>query len=390
MHPDNHPPDNPTQFDANQFDAWLDAFVAGPSTPAAVEPEPASPDLAAAQSAARQVHELADVAATAHASPPPSTASWEEILMSTVATTPTTVPPSPVPIGAHHRTRTRRMETVNRILSIAAVLAILIAGASTAWLNRSHLGFGGGGDEPHSYLAAITLPSGQEVNITYTVPTKEDCTVTPLTVDQVMTRLQTRTNPIPPKASPPSEAESATMATPSSAFPKGNNSEMTQETFDTLKANQVEWLACSLYGSPFQRWALESNEMVQQEFQAAYMPVFDIAAIRADLEKLANGEEVSHFTAPVLTPDGYLPMVIDARVGYYTVMSYDDKASISILWMRADGQRLQPFGTTAEDPNLQPYIKASRVEQSLPNVWTFRLNKATGDWLLDSLTVGMG
>ncbi|MGB3327862.1 MAG: hypothetical protein WBA46_02845, partial [Thermomicrobiales bacterium] len=162
------------------------------------------------------------------------------------------------------------------------------------------------------------------------------------------------------------------------------------QTFAALKASQQEWLACSLHGSPFQRWALESNRFVQQEFQAAYFPVFDLSAIEADLTNLAAGKDIGRFQTPPVTDGSYLPMVIDTPVGYYTTRNWDGSASISILWIRADGQRLQPFGPTADDPNLQAYMQASPLEQRLPNVWTFRQDTATGAWELDSLSLGMG
>jgi hypothetical protein len=59
----------------------------------------------------------------------------------------------------------------NRIVTLAAVLAILIATAGTAWIQRDRLGFGGGGDgpEPLSY-GTFMLPNGQEVEVAYDVP----------------------------------------------------------------------------------------------------------------------------------------------------------------------------------------------------------------------------
>lgn len=302
--------------------------------------------------------------------------------------------PQPVPwpfAAAHDRNHRQsgRLNTINRFLSIAAVLALLIAGASTAWMNRGNLGFGGGdGPSGPTQLAAITLPSGQTVQIAYEVPTKEDCTVAPLTVDEVMTKLRTRGWPMPtkPAGTPPPDV----ITTPDSASAMIPADHYDAQTFEALKAAQKQWLACSLYGSPFQRWALESNEFVQKEFQAAYMPVFDLTAIEADLTKLEAGEDIGRFTTPPVTDDGYLPMVIDTAEGYYNVLNPNGSAAISILWMKADGSILQPFGATEDEPGIQNYLSASRLEQTLPNVWTFRKDATTGVWLLDSLSIGMG
>lgn len=186
MHPDHRLPGSPTedQF-ANQdhFDDWLDAFVAGPSTPAPTASEPAAPDLTAAQaaarSAARQVHELAQVAATAHASTSSSVSTqWEAILMSHTSTAATTVSTqvssAPLPIGTKPRTRTRRMETINRIISIAAVLAIFIAGFATAWVARDRFG-----SEP-SMLQLAASPTSTTTCTTRTL-SQED-------VDRIVTK----------------------------------------------------------------------------------------------------------------------------------------------------------------------------------------------------------
>jgi len=161
MHPER---DTHLPTPEDQFDAWLDAFVAGPSTPApnASASTSSDPALDAAKSTARQVHELAETVDRAEtrvtAAIRPSPPTWEEILM---ASTPTPLPvavpvalPTPIPSTAGHRSRPRssRMDAVNRLISIAAILALLIAGASTAWLNRDRFGFNN--NQPLLQLAA--------------------------------------------------------------------------------------------------------------------------------------------------------------------------------------------------------------------------------------------
>jgi hypothetical protein len=160
---------------------------------------------------------------------------------------------------------------------IAAILAIVLAGTLTAYVQRDRLGFGGGGNEPErlSYAEA-TGEDPSDPGLVYDVPSAEECTVEPLTVDQVMQKLDSRVDTAYLR-----EARATTMAefgTPD--FPGMEPVlEMPQETFDELAAIQREWLACALYGSPFQRWALETSALVQQEILARYYPVVDLARL---------------------------------------------------------------------------------------------------------------
>ncbi|HWK79392.1 MAG TPA: hypothetical protein VNP95_01425, partial [Thermomicrobiales bacterium] len=141
MHPERTgPTPTPTATPEDHFDAWLDAFVAGPSTPAATASPspgmPSEPAFDAARSAARQLHDLAQAADLAQSRVHPSSTrspvpTWEELLMSSPAATTTTTPmpvPIPFPAGRTHRSRPATMETINRILTIAAIVAIVLAG----------------------------------------------------------------------------------------------------------------------------------------------------------------------------------------------------------------------------------------------------------------------
>jgi len=177
VHPERTgPTPTPTATPEDHFDAWLDAFVAGPSTPAATASPspgmPSEPAFDAARSAARQLHDLAQAADLAQSRVHPSSTrspvpTWEELLMSSPAATTTTTPmpvPIPFPAGRTHRSRPATMETINRILTIAAIVAIVLAGIATAWVARDRLGFSDG-HQPTLQLVA-------------TAATAPDCTVT--------------------------------------------------------------------------------------------------------------------------------------------------------------------------------------------------------------------
>ena len=136
-------PDTPDAPDA--FDTWLDAlFTSPPSYPpdatTQVETD-ASPEASAARDLRILAAQTDAITLPAH--------SWKEILMASQHPTPNA--PMPIP-GNAHRTPTRLGATLNRIVSIAAILAIVFAGIATAWVSRDRLGFGD--DEPLLQLAA--------------------------------------------------------------------------------------------------------------------------------------------------------------------------------------------------------------------------------------------
>ncbi|MGN6030292.1 MAG: hypothetical protein ACTHQE_01375 [Thermomicrobiales bacterium] len=142
-------PDTPDVLDV--FDTWLDAlFTSPPSHPsdatAQVETD-ADTDASPEASAARDLRMLA-AQTDAITLPAPS---WKEILMASQH--PTTNAPVPSP-GNAHRTPTRLGATLNRIVSIAAILAIVVAGIATAWIARDRLGFGDDGHQPTLQLVA--------------------------------------------------------------------------------------------------------------------------------------------------------------------------------------------------------------------------------------------
>lgn len=271
---------------------------------------------------------------------------------------------------------------INRILSIAAVLAILMAGTLTAWVQRDRLGFGGGGDEPEQLsFSAVTGQDSTDPGLVYEVPSSEDCTVTPLTVDQVMQKLDSRVDKEYLR-----DARAAAMAEFGTPEFEGMEPvlQMPQATFDELVAVQREWLACALYGSPLQRWALETPSLVQQEILGRYYPVIDLDLIRQDLTDLAAGKQ-NRLSGPALTDQSLLPMVPSNPTGYYTSMRSEAEADLTVFWVRPDGTALLAFGEGPED--IEPYVNAAVLEQQLPNAWRFIKESESGPWLLDDTTM---
>jgi hypothetical protein len=276
--------------------------------------------------------------------------------------------------------------TLNRIVSVTAIVAIVLAAGTSVWFNRDPLGFGGGGDgpEPLSY-ATFMLPDGEAVEIAYDVPTAEDCTVEPLTVDEVMAKLNA--SPFHSQRYVAAETEVIAMLDAGTPIPNSGYrsvSPLSEQTHREIAAVQREWLACSLFGTPLQRWSLETNERVQREFQQRYMPIMDLGLIQQDLEELAAGGQ-NLLSGPRLTDESMLPMVPAYVNGYYNIMWNVADADITIFWVRPDGTALLNFGETEAD--LEPYLSAPSLEQQLPNVWNFHLDLDTGQWLLADMSL---
>ncbi len=343
---------------------------------------------------------------------------------------PFTQPVAPVPIG-----RIGTGNAFTRIISIAAVVSILLAASATVWFSLDRLGIGSGGDGPESLsYATFVLPSGQEVEIAYDVPSAEECTVEPLSVDEMMAKLDApyysqesadakateianaesgpsstdpaRTpaptmadsnSPVAPTQTSdvPLPTETAVDVDPTMSFDgegeesyRSHNYTLPEPTYYEIATAQREWLACSLFGTPFQRWALETDQKVQNDFRQLYMPVIDMALIRQDLEDLAAGNE-NRLSAPTITDESLLPMVPSTYVnGYYNARKGDDNVDITVFWVWPDGTPLLNFGETEAD--LEPYLAASPLEQLLPNAWNFRQNSETGQWQLNDMRYSGG
>lgn len=133
------------------FNTWLDALFSGP-------PGTMPPDDSPEASAAREMRTLAARTDASFA----SSSSWKEILM---ASQPPTASLAPVPIRVT-RPHSRIVGTMNRIVSIAAILAIVLAGVATAWVSRDRLGFGD--DNPPAY-SLVASPTSEVTCTTHTL-----------------------------------------------------------------------------------------------------------------------------------------------------------------------------------------------------------------------------
>lgn len=307
----------------DHFDHWLDALVAGTSTPASRSASDSVPgDL---RDAARQFHGLAHGAEQSPTVPPyPPT--WEDFMHAQ--------PASPSPIA--HPSIRRAAELVSngaarpssgttphrpawdRAFSTALAAVLILAISVGAWRASGGIGgFGNGGDPGNQQQGAFapdtrvwtpeatgaTPEPGVE---RAALPTAEECTVEPLTVDDVlgyiddpigatMNRdLNQPATPAPNAESDPVESTVAPAgfivegelvwatpgtepdpleATPPAEFAPGPASPAQLAAVADI---QRMWMACVLADSPFQRWALESPSLVLEQVMPL-LPTFTTA-----------------------------------------------------------------------------------------------------------------
>lgn len=296
-----------------KFNQWLDAVVEGRSTPSTTASDPT---LQEATSAARQLHDLAQLADAAppHRSLPPT---WEEFMHAH------SIEPSPqitrsntfphptsgvsgrglaAPLNDALKNRPARY--ASNAIVIAVVMAVLLAGG---WRASQHYNSG-----PPEELATIPLgaflqdeatpESAPSVDL-LAPATADQCTIEPLTVDQVVAIVQDpwayeRGEPATPGAqllpSTPQTQGDLYIATPDS----DPNAERPAEfATDDALAGVTEsfhmFEACIEANSYFQLWATLTPTLVHQSIIDVLPPLTgadDLRALLTDLESNGPGD----------------------------------------------------------------------------------------------------
>lgn len=278
------------------FDHALDALVTG--TPEHDLASNRTSDPAASADLRRAAHQFHGLAARADRSSkdaaPRQTLDtiWENV-MNAHAPSATTVAPSTGLISARPRPQSRPKRIIiapgtarwqgiaNAVLAAVLTLAI----ATGFWRATDGFGPGNGGDSP-TQLAGLTAQdatpnSSDRVDL----PTAEDCTVEPLTVDRVMELVEdpydlaTQLTEVDPNATPP----------PRVFEPSDYPDYPSQEMMDEIIIVHRQVIACSLAKSPFQVWALVDPILIQQDVLGALPVLADKKDVRAYLDQLQTG-----------------------------------------------------------------------------------------------------
>ncbi len=359
----------------DSFDSWLDAYVAGPSTPASRTASESTD--AGRRDAARQFHDLARRAEPT-ATDPSLPTTWEDFMNVSTAAAHTHPRPAPtdrrlVPAGPATAPQGRKplmpfastgLHHAANMLLAATILLALSAGIwrATEGTGDSPNGNGPGTEDEAAFAPDTTVwepaTPGASDTITVTVlPTAEECTVAPLTVDEVLwyiddpiaaNRSRVMGQPATPDtgndATSDSLAVTAVPTGPASTAQPDTGNDLTpvpagpasEEQLAVVAEVQRMWMACVLAGSPFQRWALESPSLVAEQVR----PLFPNFVTRDEARRILEDVEASGETIPAddfwRTPNAsYLMIVSEGFPALGTVALIDQTPANS--WM-VDGR----------------------------------------------------
>lgn len=394
----------PDRSTLTHFDHWLDALVSGMPAPETDTASDSTTDPAMsrdARFAAPQFHDL--MARTDRTTPGVATTErldtiWEDILDAHL-TQPVTVSGNTAP-GAHRPSRTgerpiaagdqapiwlgRLQPVVNATLAAALILALVTGVWRT--VGGFDLGFGDGGNGSPAQLAGLVnqdappaTPDPSAVGGKVILPTADECTVEPLTIDDVIeilkdpqgTYVKNQTagaaTPMAPEATAEAERRANAIALDETRGP------VPQEIMDEVTATQRHWVACVMKGAYFQKWALEYPGTVHGEI-TRLLPLFtsedETRALLMDLERTGSIDGLPPLSERYA--DGRVVLVNpDPSTAHYSVSSDGTWAVVFTGWIRYDVQgnpgESHPY---TDDPN-SAYVP-----------WSFTLLGDRGPWLI--------
>ncbi len=292
-----------TTHTEHQFDIWLDAYVAGMSTPASRAASDSVPgDI---RDTARQFHTLAGLAHGAERSPtlPPFAPTWEDFMHAQPASLSPIAHPetrraadlvSAPPLSTAHnlpvsRPIARHRPAWDRAFSTALVAAIVLALATGIWRASDGMPFSSGDGPPDSPGIPFGGQVAQDESDPVVLPTAEDCTVEPLTVDEVIWYIQSPLEALysTDVANPGPLPTEVVLATPPATNPPNfEQRPATPEELAGAAETQRMLMACVLADSYFQIWALFEPFWVQDFIMASLPPLTGEDGARAILEEL--------------------------------------------------------------------------------------------------------
>ena len=211
-----------------------------------------------------------------------------------------------------------RSYVLNAVLAACLVFAL----ATGAWVTGQRFSGGNGGEDPVQFgmTGQVEGTPGATPDLSSIAPiewpTADDCTVTPLTVDEVIAILR---NPVgyfiavqAPSTPTAVEAEATNKANLDAAL-RGEAGVVTPEIMERVVAVQREWVACTMKGSYFQVWALEYPVLVAEQVEDV-LPLFTSEEeARALLTQLEEEGSV----------DGFLPQLSYGRDRWISLIDPD-------------------------------------------------------------------
>jgi hypothetical protein len=301
----------------HDFDTWLDALIAARSTPAM----PADADSADLRDAARQFHGLAGRAEQETGSVNTLSQDWSSFMQSYVAAPRES---TSSPDGRGYAAFARRHTPIWQVTLNMALAALLVVVLGVGiWRITGSPGDPEDSGTHQTAFAPDTRtfePIGTPVSQADlpAVPTAAECTVEPLTVDEVLRyvespgaamRGQTMVDGATPPAIDPEPTQApdgeirngeivvfgdATPADSPGSTPTGlvQPGPASDDQLAAIASLERMWMACVLADSPFQRWALESPTLVAEQVQMVLPTFASEDEARAILEEVERTGEL--------------------------------------------------------------------------------------------------
>jgi hypothetical protein len=268
-------------------------------------------------------------------------------------------------------------------LSLAMVVAVLVGLVGISWYRSA----GTDPDTPsYGHLAFQTNPEGtpQQLYEPDSVPTAAECTVEPLTVDEVMDKVfdpRSHTGSSDSNGTPTVFGESYDDV-PSDTSIHGVPD---QGTVDAIARSERQWVACHMAGDPFRYWVFEDRAYLQATMFGIYGPQLSMETLRRDLEALNRGDTTTPLEPAPVASDAFVPLVVTSGWDTFRVDATYGRISIPLYWISLDGTTSWIPAYTGYDVNGDPIAGLPSPRTALANRATFVSDTRTDTWGIESL-----
>ncbi|HWV23157.1 MAG TPA: hypothetical protein VNZ58_03125 [Thermomicrobiales bacterium] len=196
-------------------------------------------------------------------------------------------------------------------------------------------------------------------NAIYHHPQPDECSVEPLTVDEVLSVVEGGS----------SERIAATPETSGSR-------QLTEDEYRQITESHRGWIACHFTGTALQMLALESDDMIRADMLRINIPAYSPSLVAEQIASFdADSSSEVDTTVFIWNPptDTYVPMIVDWNPDAAPVVSEDGRVTVTVVWMNRDGEAI--IGEAGD--SLMPFAA------KLPAHWTYVWSESSGRWLLD-------
>jgi hypothetical protein len=278
----------------------------------------------------------------------------------------------------------------NRAANALLAAALILALAAGLWRASGGMNLGsGGGEQPTIPFAGVVNQDDLNGSIDpEDLPTAEDCTVEPLTVDEVMAILA---DPNPSTGWFPRDLSEPRPT----ATPVQQGYQPSQETIDAASRTFWMWTACDMAGSLFQRWAVETPASVQTYVLGRLPNLTSAEDARAILEAyretgesdiLDPGEVYGHETPPKISSWSTLVSLVDPDPRNSWELP-DGHLIAGLVHYDAEGNRLG--GRTAQHSEQFAQATGGPASYSCTNP-VLGLSEDRTTWLVNESQLGCG